>query len=210
MFRAIRSVFSAQLNNGVNLHTAAKQWSLGWTQSLCIATAGILLSGSTAMATPKSPAKDQLAYRSTVQVSQVASVVPVTSESDLSEGSTVSGTLADGIYFFGAAPERDRLGAEYVVFEVENDQVTGAFYLPASNFDCFQGEVQANALALQITDSYDQAVHSFDMALAPVSETVAGSGAGSFGPAGFHSLGQPSDLEYQLLSTCQANYADAI
>ncbi|MEO1592992.1 MAG: hypothetical protein AAFU71_17110 [Cyanobacteria bacterium J06632_22] len=198
MFRAIRSVFSARSNSGLGY------WGPKYFGKLLpLITAGVLMSGGSAMAAPKAPLKAQPAYRPTVQLAQL----PTEAEPRIP---TVSGALADGVYFFGAAPERDQLGVEYMVFEVDNAQVVGAFYLPSSNFDCFHGEAGPDVLALNITDSYDQAVHSYDLAMESVPAAVAGGGAGAFAPVGFYSLGQTSDLEAELLTTCQANYADAI
>ncbi len=211
MFQAVRSVFSAHSSRLISYRMP----SLG--KLLPLVTAGILISGSSAIAAPKQPIKAEPTHRpilqTALQTTQTAPAQIRTIATDIttpSDVSTVSGALADGFYFFGAAPERDQLGFEYVVFEVTNDQVVGAFYLPSSNFDCFQGEVRPNQLALSITDSYDQAVHSYSLAMETVPAAVAGSAAGTFGPAGFYSLGQPGDLEHELLSTCQATYVDAI
>lgn len=223
MFCAIQSVFSARpkylnLDHVQNWRFSGGescrfQLGCGLGKLLPLITAGVLLSGSAAMATTKAPIKLDAANRPAIQLAQTplstsVSITPATPTEPTV--STVSGALADGIYFFGASPERDQLDTEYIVFKVDQDQVVGAFYLPSSNFDCFHGEVEADVMALQITNSYDQAVHSYDIAMESVPSTVAGAGAGAFGPAGFYAMGQLSELEHGLLSTCQANYLDAI
>ena len=74
--------------------------------------------------------------------------------------------LSEGIYFYGEAPIPDELGHSYMVFEAQGERIVGAIYMPLSSFDCFQGELTAAALNLEITNSYTQEVYAYAIAAA--------------------------------------------
>ncbi|HEY9621546.1 MAG TPA: hypothetical protein V6C78_14385 [Crinalium sp.] len=119
-----------------------------------------------------------------------------------------SPVLSNGTYLYGQAPEAEQLGSTYVVFEVDRNQhVVGAFYMPQSSFDCFQGELQANQLAVTVTDSYDRTTHPYAVAVES-SATVAGrdGAAAPVSLAGFHSIQTVGANDERILSTCKAAY----
>lgn len=121
-------------------------------------------------------------------------------------------TLPSGVYLFGQSPESDQIGATYLVFEVDASRIVGAFYMPASSFDCFQGEVEAERLALNIVDSYDQSRYAYEVALAP-SAAVAATPEGSIAPTqlqGYHQLDSLSAQDQTILATCRADYEASI
>jgi len=118
----------------------------------------------------------------------------------------VSQRMPDGVYLFGQSPEAFQMGSEYIVFEVNQDEVVGAVYAPHSSFDCFTGEVRNQQLSMNIVDAYDQSVHPFSVALQSEG-TVASTGA-DVAPMtieGFHPIANLSDLDRQILNTCQAD-----
>lgn len=119
-------------------------------------------------------------------------------------------TLADGVYLFGQAPHREALGAVYLVFEVRAERTVGAFYMPASSFDCFYGSVTPDALDLTVVDSYEQTHHPYAIATEISEPLVAGAAAGSLGLQGFHAIAEVTNQEQQILNTCQANYEEMI
>ena len=51
--------------------------------------------------------------------------------------------LKDGVYLYGESSQPEQIGQSYMVFEVKQGQVTGAFYMPRSSFDCFTGVPEA-------------------------------------------------------------------
>lgn len=57
--------------------------------------------------------------------------------------------LANGTYLYGEAPQPDQVNKGYVVFVHQNAEVTGAFYYPLSEFDCFTGAMKNNSLQVQ-------------------------------------------------------------
>lgn len=122
--------------------------------------------------------------------------------------STAHPSLPDGTYLYGQSAQPDQIGSAYMVFTVNHDQVVGAFYMPYSSFDCFQGEFQADQLALTIVDSYDQTSYPYAVALQPVS-AIASSQAGTSVPVslqGFHRLPAVSANDQRILATCQADF----
>jgi len=118
-----------------------------------------------------------------------------------------SQSLADGIYLYGQSPEREQIGAAYMVFQVEQGQVEGAFYMPRSSFDCFYGSFQGDRLALTVINSYEQAQYPYAIALEP-QDSVAAIGnetATPIGLQGYHQLESPTENDLRILSTCQTN-----
>ena len=63
----------------------------------------------------------------------------------------------DGFYLYSQSPQPEQMGQEYMVFEVRQGKVNGAFYLPYSEFSCFYGTLQSGKLALTIANGADSA-----------------------------------------------------
>lgn len=79
----------------------------------------------------------------------------VQSPSNSSPEDRASKGPADGIYLYGQSPKPEEIKKEYFVFEVRQNKVIGAFYLPRSAFYCFYGTVELTQLNLTVVDSYD-------------------------------------------------------
>lgn len=115
--------------------------------------------------------------------------------------------MADGTYLYGQSVEPGKLGSEYLVFEVNQGQVIGGFYMPSSSFDCFYGSVEADKLALTVIDSYEQTAHPYAVALEAEGD-VALAGDETIAPvslAGYHRIENLSDVDQQVLDTCRAD-----
>jgi len=120
------------------------------------------------------------------------------------------GSLADGVYLYGQTVLPEQIGSTYMVFEVNRNEVVGAFYMMNSSFDCFKGEFQANRLALNVVDSYEHSIHPYAIAL-NTDNSVAQIGGESIAPIGlegFHRIEQLSELDRQILSVCQSDLQD--
>jgi len=141
---------------------------------------------------------------------QASPLPPVESASDLPTAPIAADAIANGVYFYGSAAEPDTLGAAYMVFAAQNSNLVGAMFMPQSSFDCFQGEIEGQQLAMQITNSYTQEVYGYAIALvandAPIA--VANDTPVTFELDGFHNLGAPRESEMANLATCQANFAN--
>jgi hypothetical protein len=122
---------------------------------------------------------------------------------------TANSSLANGVYLYGESTEPEQIGSAYMVFQVKEGKVMGAFYMPRSSFDCFSGEFQGNKLALNVVDTYAQTVHPYAIALERTS-TVASSNQNpalqGIGLEGFHRLNKVSDNDQRILGVCQASF----
>jgi hypothetical protein len=123
-------------------------------------------------------------------------------------GASASKALPDGTYLYGRVSKAGQLGSTYLVFEVHQGAVNGAFYMPQSSFDCVHGSVQTQRLALTVVNSYEQASYPYAVAL-----QTAGKSASSTRPdvvpialEGFHPIKQLSANDRRILSTCKASY----
>ncbi|TAE55353.1 MAG: hypothetical protein EAZ76_03205 [Nostocales cyanobacterium] len=60
----------------------------------------------------------------------------------------------DGIYLYGQSSIPNQFGQGYIVFEKNKGRVTGALYMPNSEFSCFQGTIaKSGELAMTVTSS---------------------------------------------------------
>jgi hypothetical protein len=118
--------------------------------------------------------------------------------------------LADGTYLYGQSQQPEQIGSAYMVFEVDQGKVVGAFYMPHSSFDCFYGRLEADRVALNVVNSYEQTVHSYDVAL-ETSAPIAMAGDQAIAPIGlegFHLIEAVSSNDQRILSTCKESYQD--
>ena len=116
--------------------------------------------------------------------------------------------LEDGTYLYGQSAEAEQVGSAYMVFDVMGQDVVGAFYMPSSSFDCFQGIIQADELALTIHDSYGEGSFPFSVALVTNEEAIASDGT-VIVPGksldGFQPIEGVSDNDQRILATCRAD-----
>jgi hypothetical protein len=112
----------------------------------------------------------------------------------------------DGFYLYGQTPEPDQIGQAYMVFEAQDNQVKGAFYMPYSSFDCFHGQVETDRFALNIINTYSNEVYDYQVAIAE-SEPVAGNPGAieAFNLEGFHQITALSDNDHRILGMCQVS-----
>ncbi|WP_421658989.1 hypothetical protein [Leptothermofonsia sp. ETS-13] len=117
-------------------------------------------------------------------------------------------SLKSGTYLYGQSSSAEQLGSAYLVFEVKENKVVGAFYMPRSSFDCFHGTLQADRLALTVVDSYEKVSYPYSVALRK--ESVSASAGKPVATAvelsGFRHIKRLSSGDQKILSTCKANY----
>ncbi|MCU0537064.1 MAG: hypothetical protein MUD14_24525 [Hydrococcus sp. Prado102] len=111
--------------------------------------------------------------------------------------------LADGTYLYGQSTQAEQIGQEYIVFKVQQGRVSGAVYMPRSEFNCFSGAIESNQMKLSIVDPYDGTVYPHEIALETVSP-VASSGQlpREVGLEGYHQISQLSDNDRRILNVC--------
>lgn len=120
-----------------------------------------------------------------------------------------SPSLPNGTYLYGQAAKAEQIGRTYLVLQVRDRSVTGAIYEPASSFDCVQGTLQANRLALTVTNSYEQTQSPYGIALQTNSRVASAANPTLVAVklAGYHRIQTVSDNDRRLLSTCEAKLA---
>ncbi len=115
-------------------------------------------------------------------------------------------------YLYGQQPIPDQPGTVYFVFESQGTAVIGALYMPSSSFDCVEGRIAQQQIALRGVDSYSQERFSYAMALSGSTSVEVASQQGTAVAAaadtrpnieGFYPLAV-RDRDRELLAICQA------
>ena len=128
----------------------------------------------------------------------------------------------DGIYLYGQSQQPNQIGQEYMVFEVRQGKVTGAFYLPQSEFNCFQGSLAAGKLDLTIagdagstpySDSIADAQNAPQVATASDSSQIQVqyeqvSSQYSVALQNYYQLSNVNENDKQILAACKSNYQE--
>jgi hypothetical protein len=66
--------------------------------------------------------------------------------------------VKDGVYLYGQSPKSNQLGQGYIIFHKQQDKITGALYMPQSEFNCFQGTLdKSGELAMTVNSSSNEA-----------------------------------------------------
>ncbi|MEA5465547.1 hypothetical protein [Leptothoe sp. PORK10 BA2] len=134
----------------------------------------------------------------------LSSLAPLTAVADSVASST---PLLDGIYLYGQQAVAAQPGSVYMVFEVTGNRAVGGFYMPSSSFDCFSGNISATGLDLMVVDSYEQTSHPYSL---PADSTFTAGPAAEFNIEGFTPISTLSDVDQNVLKTCQTVQADMI
>ncbi len=96
----------------------------------------------------------------------VGSVPSVSSTAAASSSGLIdSRRLNNGVYLYGKSAKPEQIQQEYFVFEVKNNRVVGAFYMPHSSYDCFHGALEAGKLDLNIISTYDEVTYTHSVNL---------------------------------------------
>ena len=128
----------------------------------------------------------------------------------------------DGIYLYGQSQQPNQIGKEYMVFEVRQGKVMGAFYLPQSEFNCFQGSLAAGKLDLTIagdagstpySDSIADAENAPQVATASDSSQIGAqyeqvSSQYSVALQNYYQLSNVNENDKQILAACKSNYQE--
>lgn len=125
----------------------------------------------------------------------------------------------DGVYVYGQSPEPQQIGQEYIVLEINKGKATGAFYLPSSEYNCFNGTIEGGKLALSLangpeTEAYSDLGSSIkDRQVAAVSDRSLGESDNneittpySVALQNYHQLSTVSASDKQILAACKSNY----
>ena len=113
--------------------------------------------------------------------------------------------LADGVYLYGQQSAVAQPGSVYMVLKVTGRRTVGAFYMPSSSFDCFHGNISPTRLDLTVIDSYEQTSHPYSLAVQTQPTLAAGNAGAEFSISGFSPIDGLSELDENILETCQAD-----
>lgn len=135
--------------------------------------------------------------------------------------SSIKGKLPekDGIYLYGQSPQPQQVGQEYIVIEVNRGKVVGAFYLPHSEFNCFNGTIAAGELALLLANGPESEAYP-DPSGVTNNQQVATVSTGSLGEdfnntistpysvalQNYHQLNTVSPSDKEILAACKSGY----
>lgn len=112
--------------------------------------------------------------------------------------------LTNGIYFYGQSSQAGVIGQEYFIFQVQGDEVKGAFFLPQSEFYCASGKLLPHQLALSVRDPYGEDPPSaVNIALIPKTP-VAGSPSANLELTlkGYQAIAPIGAAERAILAAC--------
>lgn len=125
----------------------------------------------------------------------------------------------DGVYLYGRAPQPQQIGQEYMVFELHQGKVIGAFYLPYSEFSCFSGNIKSGELALMVANAPDPG--EGDSTQQNPRQIATASGKPQIGEEfnaiayphavalqEYYQLPEVTNSDHQILQTCQNHYAN--
>ncbi len=91
-------------------------------------------------------------------VSGVVSPMPVYANSapnTLVAVSPQASSLGNGTYLYGQSARPNQVRQTYMVFEVKNNRVVGAVFMPNSSYDCFHGSLDGDTLNAMVLEPYE-------------------------------------------------------
>lgn len=146
-----------------------------------------------------------------------ASLSEVASSNTRTTGSVKQ--ISDGIYLYGQSSQPEQIGQEYIVFEVRGGRTIGALYMPQSEFNCFQGTLQAQQLNVTLAQPDSEIAQSGPNERQEFQPVAVGSrspaGGNRFDAISFplsvklqnyHQITRVSENDQRILSMCKANY----
>lgn len=109
----------------------------------------------------------------------------------------------DGLFLYGQSSQLHEIGKEYLVFEVQQNRVKGAIYLPNSEFSCFEGKLTPQAMNLSIIAPDSHTVHPFQINLQHKTITASVTIPHTqVGLEGYYRLDHLHEHDRQILDTC--------
>ncbi|MEH2461115.1 hypothetical protein [Nostoc sp.] len=116
----------------------------------------------------------------------------------------------DGVYLYGQSPKPNQVGQGYIIFQKQQDKVTGALYMPESEFNCFQGTLNPSGeLAMTVNGSANEASSNqsnqvaTSSTLPKVGEDESSSYAYSLALQDFHRLDSITASDRRTLQMCK-------
>lgn len=126
----------------------------------------------------------------------------------LADAASASSTAAIGPHLFGRSSIDDTASATYIIFQIYQQRIVGAFYQRFSSFDCFHGQLTPTHLDLTVVDSFTNTAHPYALPTTPAPSVVAQTANMllPIQPVGFFPVQQVREADMQVLNTCLENY----
>jgi hypothetical protein len=132
--------------------------------------------------------------------------IPTTTKPSIKQ-SPVSFPVQDGVYLYGQSSTPNQWGQGYIVFQKHKGKVTGALYMPSSEFSCFQGTIaKSGELAMTVTSSPSEtgiAQVSTASRIPRVTDETSITYAHSVALQDYHQLASVSINDKEILQACQ-------
>ncbi len=111
--------------------------------------------------------------------------------------------LGEGVHFYGESAQPEILGQEYFIFQVQGNQIKGAFFAYQSEFACTTGTVNAQSMNLVVKDPYGEQPDSrFSLALVPRSPLARIGGNIAMTLEGLQEITTIGETEQNILEAC--------
>jgi hypothetical protein len=139
----------------------------------------------------------------------ITALVPEAQQSITRLGAAKDNQFAqqDGVYLYGQSPKPSQLGQGYVVFEKRDGKVTGAMYLPDSEYSCFNGTLDKSGELAMTVNGYPGEVNSTQVVsneiLPRINNDEPVSYAYSLALRDFYRLNAVSNIDRDILKACQ-------
>jgi hypothetical protein len=137
-------------------------FSLGFRLSLRALLLGVVF---TSLAIAPSFAKQQFALKQDSGQKKEPSSRKIVSALTTEKSAPKESALADGVYLYGQSQQAEKIGSEYLVFQIHQGKIRGAIYYPQSEFNCFTGAIAAHQIKLSIRDPADNRSYPYNIAL---------------------------------------------
>jgi hypothetical protein len=140
----------------------------------------------------------------------ITALIPDAQTSPNNSGVALDGNFPkeDGIYLYGQSSQPGEIGQGYVVFQKQQGRVSGALYMPHSEYSCFNGSVDNTGELAMTVNGY---AGDASMTQVASNDTIANlkaneptSYAYSLALRDFHRLDNVSIADRNILQKCQA------
>ncbi|MEM6754200.1 MAG: hypothetical protein AAF630_14645 [Cyanobacteria bacterium P01_C01_bin.38] len=116
----------------------------------------------------------------------------------------------DGVFLYGSSQRAGEIGKGYIVFEKQANKVVGGMYMPASEFNCFQGDLNRTGEIAMTVKGYAGDINPTQVAstdrLPKEDENQLANYAYSVTLQDYYQLDAVSKEDRNILQTCKANF----
>ena len=116
----------------------------------------------------------------------------------------------NGVFIYGTSPQRGEFDRGYIVFDKQGSKVVGAMYMPASEFNCFQGTLDRSGEIAMTVKGYAGDINLNQVAsrgtIPKVNEDELTNYAYSVTLQDYHQLDNATNNDRRILQTCKANF----